>query len=140
MLCSLVPLQSKGHKPAGLASANAVEWLHTCFGRGTDNLGNAELGAARSLSSRPSVTRSQVVVAHGLQQHMFKNVDDALSALDPRLSVVVLKWVWDETALRLNMTEDALRSLLGDTMADAAESCRRCGWGGLGSKYPCYSV
>ena len=134
----MVPFQpARGRGAPVLTSAVAADWLHSCFGRGFHILGNTAACAARSLSSIQSVTRSHLVVVHSLQQHMLKKVEEALSPLAPRLSVVVFKRVCDETAVRLNMTEQALRLLLGDTMADAAESLRQRGGNGRGPLYPC---
>ena len=124
------PFGSRGHSSDALKSSDAVDWLHICSGRGHDQLGNADVLAARSLSSRQSVVRSQLVVAHGLQQHMFKEIRHLLGAVDTRLSVVVLKRVWDDTALRLATTEQLFRTLLGDSMSDEAVSLQRRGRGG----------
>ena len=135
-----VPCRSFGHGDGRLSEAAAGDWLNIAFGRGQCSLGNTKLCAAHALTSEKSVTRSQLVTSHALQSGQVEKINAAMDQLDGRTSVVVLKRLWDETSMRLNIDAAALELLTGQTLARGVQEVKRRGRGGKGSVYPGYTV
>ena len=83
----------------------------------------AACGAA-ALCSSISSQRAQVVVAEALHAGMQRSVRDVTadfrSGAGTARQVVIIKRLWDEIALRVQMSPAALSSLLGHTFADNA--------------------
>ena len=77
---------------------------------------DAKLCAAQSLSSTRSVVRAQLVVAEALHPGMQRGIHDMIMSLQTpesaRSRVVCLNRLWDETALRVQMPEASMKSLL----------------------------
>ena len=114
--------------------------LHAAFGRGHGELSNAKLCAARALCGKNTVVRSQLVTAHALQTAMYGKLDSVLSGAQGNTSVIVLKRLWDETSTRLQVSESALRTLVGNNFAAECVKLKKRGRGGRGSVYPSYFV
>jgi hypothetical protein len=123
-----------------LDADTAENWLHVGFGRGRCSLQDKRLCAAESLSSRLTVSRLQVVIAQSLQSQMSEQMRKVLAETDPKSSVIVLKRLWDETAMRLQVSVDRLREVLGDGMAEHAIALKKSGRGANGCMYPGFTV
>ena len=80
------------------------------------------------------------MVSHSLQAGMFAKINAAMAQLDGRTSVVVLKRLWDETSMRVQLDYPSLELLAGQTFAGDAVDVHRRGRKGKGSVYPGYVV
>ena len=106
-----------------LSRDSALDWLHSCFGRDSASLMDVSACSKAALCSRVSSVRAQLVVAESLHAGMERELRDVVSTLqashDARHTrVVTLKRLWDETALRVQMTDAAMRQLLGADFTD----------------------
>ena len=99
-----------------------------------------ELCAAQALCGEDTVVRSQLVTAHALQTEMYGKIDSVLSGAQGNKSVIVLERLWDETSTRLQVSESALRTLVGNNFAAECVKLKKRGRGGRGSVYPSYFV
>ena len=108
-----------------LSLSMASDWLHVAFGRSSSELKDMKLLASKTLSSRQSVVRAQRVLSYALLKGQNEQCAELLQARDgDRLSIAVITRLWDETALRLQMTSQDLERLAGPRFAGDVESVR----------------
>ena len=123
------PFLHNRHETTDLSRDDALQWLHCCFGRGSASLMDADLCSKAALCSSLSTRRAQLVVAEALHAGMERELRDVVSKLQaPHLAhntrVVTLKRLWDETALRVQMADAAMRQLLGADFTDLVRTSK----------------
>ena len=126
----------RGHGDGRLVLDTAQDWLHIAFGRNQGLLSDHKLLAAASLSDRMSVGRAQVVVSHSLHYGMARKMDDVLGSVGSS-SAVIVKRLWDETAMRLQLSYPDLLKVLGHDIAGIVHAIKVKG---RGAHYPGYVV
>ena len=119
--------------------AGAEDLIHVAFGPGQGLLADHHLCSAHSLSSADSVQRAQVLAHQSLHDGMCKRLRSTLARAD-RTSTIVIKRLWDETSLRVQLSLTDLKRVLGEDVADVADDVKRRSRGGRGSVYPGYVV
>ena len=75
-----------------------------------------------------------------MQTSMCAAINTAMAQIDGRTSVVILKRLWDETSMRVQLDEQALDLMVGKQFAADVIACKRRGRKGKGSLYPGYVV
>ena len=100
---------------AGPGSLKMETWLDSTWGRGAaSTVLNSEAVAESSGTSERTVRRAQTVVSEALlsiQARRLREVREQL-ARDNRNGFVVIKRLWDETAIRLTLTVSERKALL----------------------------
>ena len=105
----------------------AADWLTCAFGRGEKSdavsLKRADVVAQATLSSSDSVRRAQVTVAHALTDGQHERLSDRLAAPGPHPQsfAVIIKRLWDETGIRLQLSEKDLRGLFSVTFRQRSD-------------------
>ena len=79
------------------------------------------------------------MVGHSLHDGMIRCIDGHLKSIDSS-SVVVLKRLWDETSMRVQMPAEKLEALLGGDVAGRVIQRKCAGRGGRGSIFPGFTV
>ena len=101
---------------AELGADRAADWITSAFAHmDTDNLANVKEVAAKAMVSRHSVNRATTVIADALLSCQRQKVNDIMSVDACRRGVLVIKRLWDETALRVQLDESQLKAVIGDT-------------------------
>ena len=75
-----------------------------------------------------------------MQASMCAAINTAMAQIDGRTSVVILKRLWDETPMRVQLDQRGLDLLVGKQFAADVIACKRHGRKGKGSVYPGYVV
>ena len=96
-----------------IALKTAQDWIEVGFGRGNcGSIKNPDVLAHASLSSRFSVWRSQHVLADMLSAKSYSHYrNECLPKCSRRSIVLVYKWMWDETSLRLQLNAAQMEAL-----------------------------
>ena len=105
-----------------LSEANASDWLTCAFGRGDAALQSAkshDTMAAATLASRQSVMRAQAIASFALTKGQHEGLLARLqSPSRPETSAVIIKRLWDETGLRLQLGRSDLAGIFPETFAN----------------------
>ena len=133
------PFLARSHGDGRLDDATADDWVQVAFGRGQGRLTDINVCAASSLCSPASVRRSQVVAHQALHDGMCKRLRSVLAGAG-RTQTIVVKRLWDETGLRVQLSLNELKGVLGEEIAGAAAEVKKRARGGRGSVYPGYVV
>ena len=134
-----MPFRSKGHGDGQLTPQDAADVLHSSFGRGQSSLDDATLCAAHALVGRQTVRRAQLVTATAMHDGAMRTLAGHLGRAEPS-SVCVVKRLWDETSLRVQLSDEALCKVLGREVGEACIVAKQRGRGGRGSVYPGFTV
>ena len=111
LYCVSVPFQRRLMPGENITEEKAQEWLESAMGRGLASLRHYDLLAAHSLSSATSVMRAQLVVAEASRSRQAHCV--GIGLVGDKSRVATFKGLWDETALRIKVSEELLRKLFG---------------------------
>ena len=139
MFLFMVPFRSSGHGDGRLDQAGAEDLFHVAFFRGQGLLADHRLCSVHSFSSVDSVRRAQVLAHQSLHDGMCKRLRSTLARAG-RTSTIVIKRLWDETSLRVQLSLTDLKRVLGEDVANVADDVKRRSRGGRGSIYPGYVV
>ena len=98
-----------------MSESVASDGLACAFGRGVSHgvgLHKADVLAEQSLSSSDSVRRSQVAASYALTEAQHQRLAERLRpGPHPQTSAVIIKRLWDETAIRLQVSERDLQGM-----------------------------
>ena len=103
--------------------AYAQDFIISAVGRGEDPaLKMADVLSAGTLSSRFSVVRAQLVVSHALTRGMHEAASTGMRSATE--DFVIIKRLWDETAMRLQLGADKLKRMFPPAFAQSLVETR----------------
>ena len=114
--------------------------MHSALGRGQASLSDTALCAAHSLCSVDSTRRAQVLVGHALHAGQTEKIQSILTESIGPNSVIILKRLWDETAIRVQLPYPDLRRMLGEQVAAHAKDVKSRGRGASRGCFPGFVV